>query len=122
MGGKLLVVLGASGVVRWARLGPVRRLVRGAEGAIGVEGLMLRRSRPVVVESVGPEEMLAVSERGGSGRTGKGIGVHRHQEESHRLHEHLEVTENVGRRETDGHYLCLVRVHHRVVVGRFVCI
>ena len=116
------MVLRASGVVRWARLDPVRRLVRGAEGAIGVGDLMLRRSRRVVVGSAELGEMLAVSERDGSGRTGKGIGVHRHQEESHRPREHPGVTENVGRRETDGHYLCLVRVHHRVVVGRFVCI
>ena len=52
MGGKLLVVLVASGVVRLARPGPAQRLVRGAEGAIGVGGLRLRRSRRVVVESV----------------------------------------------------------------------
>ena len=117
MGGKSLVVLGASGVVRRARLDPARRLVRGAEGAIGVADLMLRRSRRVVVVSV-ELEMLAVSERGGSGRTGKGIGVHRHQEESRLRREHLGVTGNVGRRGKDGHYHCLVRVHHRVVVGR----
>jgi hypothetical protein len=116
MDGKPLVVLVVLGEVRLARRGRVRRLVRGAEGAIGVGGLTLRRSLRVVVENVELEEVLAASERDGSGTTGKGRGVHRHPEESHHLREPPGVTENVGRRGIDDHYLCLVRVHHRVVV------
>lgn len=110
------MVLVASGVVQLARRGQVRRLARGAEGDIGVGGLTLRRSLRVAVESVELEEVLAASEREGSETTGKERGVHRHQEERRRPRERRGVTENVGRREKDGHYLCLVRVH-RVVVG-----
>jgi hypothetical protein len=66
---------------------------------------------------------------GGSGTTGTergtgiGIGVHRHPEESRRLRERRGVTEIVGRRGTDGHHRCLVRVRHLVDGGKFcVCI
>ena len=117
-------VLAALGVARLARLAQARPLVRGAEGATGVEDRTLHRSLLVVVVSVGLEEALAVSEmEDGSGMTGTergiGIGVPRHPEEIHRLREHLGVTESVVHRGTDGHCHCLVRVHHHVVVGNW---
>ena len=124
MDGKSLV-LAASGVARLARRAQVRPLVRGAEGATGVEDRTLHRSLLVAVVSVGLEEALAVSGmEDGSGRTGtergRGIDVHRHPEEIRRLREHRGVTESVVRRGTDGHCHCLVRVHRHVVVGSLI--
>jgi len=119
-----LPVLVVSGVVRLARRDPARRLVLAAEGVTGVGDLTLRRSLRVAVESGDLEVALAASGSAmgdGSGKTGRGrgIGVHRRQEESRRLRERREVTEIVRRRGTDGRYLCLVRVHHRVDGGNF---
>ena len=126
MGGKLLVLV-ASGVARLVRRGQAPPPVRGAEGATGVGDLTLHHSLRVAVESVELEEELAARGReDGSGtkgiERGKGIGVHRYPEESRRLREHRVVTENAGPRGIDGHCLCLVRVHHPVVVDNFTVI